>query len=265
MALEVQENSFKISPSNPNVIRGLRNADNVCENEFGDRFRNIPLDSWMDYTQETRGSPNLTWSSWWPQVRPDFPSGSRSCINDHAHVVNGDAGFGDVGCQDNFSNIGRWSIKHQPETDVLVVHGDKCQHCMKMPTLGCFDGIGSTSKWLLIFMMQGAMQVHDPGICRLLGQELSGRVVDIKLTCWVNCQFTNSCCVQCLRQTKQGTNIDPIFCQQAIDAHHTKKLSFSSKWNGSYCEHVGNNSYTQYTYWIINLSMKILLLTSIAW
>lgn len=52
----------------------------------------------------------------WSTERKDTVSKAQwSCIDDHTHVVNSDAGFGNVGCQNDLSYSGRWSLKHQPD------------------------------------------------------------------------------------------------------------------------------------------------------
>ena len=40
---------------------------------------------------------------------------SPACVNDHSNIINGDARLGDIGCQNNLSNLARRSIKDQPQ------------------------------------------------------------------------------------------------------------------------------------------------------
>ena len=50
-----------------------------------------------------------------PQNLKFLSQPAESCINDHTHVVNGDAGFGDVGGQNDLSHSTRWFLKDQPQ------------------------------------------------------------------------------------------------------------------------------------------------------
>lgn len=45
-----------------------------------------------------------------PTTQPD-----RSCVDDHAHVINGDACLRDVGCENDLPNTGWWPIEDLPQ------------------------------------------------------------------------------------------------------------------------------------------------------
>lgn len=40
---------------------------------------------------------------------------SHACVNDDSNIINGDARLGDISCQNNLANLGRRSIKDQPQ------------------------------------------------------------------------------------------------------------------------------------------------------
>ena len=130
---------------------------------------------------------------WSTESKDTVSKAQWSCIDDHTHVVNSDAGFGNVGCQNDLSYSGRWSLKHQPDGrwqlrvpvrtlrngDITTlwkcmsqnVFNQSCLHSHCAKRNGAWWWMTRCMfkpKWLLIFVLQGAVQVENPWVCRVL-------------------------------------------------------------------------------------------------